>query len=676
MVKFEDLFKDSTSEYTNANRYQIVSEAIDIVDMIRSHSFVLSVHKVSVDDVTCNYMYLYSIFEKDRLKPIIFAYSGAFISCDGEYRPSIVYADKLQQIFEEYPDIIAEYDNFYKQLMKTKRISLSRKIYTSDRLTNKRKIAQMVDNLGLERYALIANMIIVANRRQYKFAEGHMEPSFIMIFHHNLFIDKYTEITDKFPNHPELVRKCISLREHRGKYFRLGQKFIQLTNEELLSVENDQYKAWRELAFNKRAATLTINNICHAFPLSCEWAMVYKADRYLFDNPKILNRFNMSDAAKSIDSMLEREYKRVIESEYVANEAFYEFAKAAKDLMEIGEKTIEYSNKCLIIFCEDLGETVGSISQYYRNNPSLLLMFESPENYFDKVLFEYLYAILALNRVDLVHGDLHINNITIQVPYDLFSANKPFNDTKSGVIKGGDAFNDSTDDNNHNVYDEVIGGSSQNMKYRLPKPLLNGYVAFEHKFMFVDNGFYARVIDFSRSFSREPKLMKRVVKRWAFDFYKLNKQAFTKYQSKDLSSYIKTLSILDVVALTESLIGIQERVKYHRDVLKKMKAIHSDAKQLFERSILKMRAWDSWPNIRWLTEYFIDHIVNESTLQLDAYVYNNLCVLENPLQYSMESVDNYPPQILSLIRNNSARMTESQYHTMIKEDVIVGDGED
>jgi hypothetical protein len=133
------------------------------------------------------------------------------------------------------------------------------------------------------------------------------------------------------------------------------------------------------------------------------------------------------------------------------------------------EEELIVSDNGIVVISEYVGRTVNDIAESLKSdeyNKSVGSMFSKPDE-FSKYMFDVTYALLCMNsRIGIIHGDLHLNNTTIQ-----------------------------------HMFKSYIHGDSRTIK----KNKFVLYIMEKDVFVFKDTGKVGTVIDFSRGFIVPPE---------------------------------------------------------------------------------------------------------------------------------------------------------------------------
>lgn len=162
-----------------------------------------------------------------------------------------------------------------------------------------------------------------------------------------------------------------------------GQKIIYMSHESLVNVMNIEYRQWLEIYVAKKVTDLLLNNVCPGISLTTNWFPVYQVDKWIFNN------------ADAIDVMQHH---------------------AGSANRTVGGETTDSVSNAVLIISEYAGRTINEIPSLVKSDDYLTSVGNIFEDYvtFSKYLFDVTYALLCINvKFGFIHGDLHLNNVTI-----------------------------------------------------------------------------------------------------------------------------------------------------------------------------------------------------------------------------------------------------------------------
>jgi hypothetical protein len=263
-------------------------------------------------------------------------------------------------------------------------------------------------------------------------------------------------------------------------YMQCGYKMIPLNMQELRDPMKLRYKPWREYFVSSKINDLVINSVSPTFPITLDWFYIRNSRKGLYDNKSQYNRMKHSELAKNILDMLYNAQRGT----YFASEDLLGINKTKKAVKtwinnkfkKLNDKIAEPINYSMVelitsdvtlsFASEYVGRTIADTINLLQTSKNLDNILGYPLNvkgydYFAKYIFDIAYGLLCCNkRLGIIHGDLHLNNATIGALYYL---------TPEQVA-------------NKNKTNKVVY-----------------VISDKHQYVFPNNGYFASVIDFSRS---------------------------------------------------------------------------------------------------------------------------------------------------------------------------------
>jgi hypothetical protein len=291
-----------------------------------------------------------------------------------------------------------------------------------------------------------------------------------------------------------------------------GQKIIPLHVREIEQVGDIRHKTWRELYIGSLLSDLTINGISPSIPLLSNWFLIRANSKELYDNAISHTKLDHSAIASEIIKQLEQSRRGTYtiddSHEIFLSVTMETLSESIEYPMKYAEKEVVMSDYSLVVLTEYAGKTFADYTTILYNKPvfqkSTGNMF-GDHLVFSKYLFEYLYGFLSMNLLGVVHGDAHLNNITLHSLrlYYTENSDKPYID------------------NTFIVYN--IGANN----------------SIEGLYLFPHYGKYATIIDFSRGFLSEEHLMANFPEHKAAEYVSLQRRRMLKTWSAEVPEFVK-----------------------------------------------------------------------------------------------------------------------------------------
>lgn len=540
-----------------------------IQDYDNNYELNLSSH-IGGDDTSptsCIYGYLYSVIEDSSIAHKYICTGGTYTSQDGEYRRRFIPFYKLDVIKEQFPKQWDFVENLIISKMDAGTIQLNadfffpQAIYDETRNTFIEKVN--CDRLAIHLYMLC--WMIDYDRIHRKMIENHINPAYQYIIYDPDDLPAYNEYLSLCENretllqisyHAEILQKTmprIIPELYTDKYPRnnisvrvkTGQKLFSMTAHEVDNHLDIDSNIWREFYIAAKTTDVVINLISPSFAVLNDWFIIEGAHPGIFDNPSQYMRFIQGKTADEIANELTSIDKLAYESSIELNTQrpksarFQDLSDIIHDGINYARSNITLTDKILCFHVEHVGFTVRDVPAFaahpnieYRQINTSFRNFE----FFKGYLFEYLYGLYTLNTVvGAMHGDLHINNVTLYEPMRYMKI--------------------------------------ENTKYKL-------YIINEDKqpevYAFAHTGIFGIIIDFSRSIignltilkkdfgaeytksfieKQAPRVEKIVLANFP-QLYKKHEKVFKLRVEHDIESVFKVISIIDVITLTQGMLSM------------------------------------------------------------------------------------------------------------------------
>lgn len=381
--------------------------------------------------------------------------SGSLISKDGEYRSGLINWNILQIIFKNDKDVNNIFKHIYNyinnKLKERKYILLIEYFFPTDKLKNMHvfETELMCSKRKIE-FLCIAwfNFYFSYN---FGFINNHINETYKKLlligckedikFFQSLFTLFEIKTIEKLRY---IFSENINITKISDRIYtksKLGQKIIPLNILEAQNPFNIEYKPWKELMIMLKTSDLVVNNLTNGFALCNSWLLIKNPTKGLFDNPSQSERIEKSIVAKRITEILQQ--AKILTKQHINKEMIQEdsdiinlienredittwlstefniLKNKIKDSIFHSKENIIMSNVSLAIISEYLGKTIYDAifftkkSEYYKKNVGHILAKET-HAFFRKYIFQLCYNLYLLNsKLGVMHGDLHLNNITL-----------------------------------------------------------------------------------------------------------------------------------------------------------------------------------------------------------------------------------------------------------------------
>jgi hypothetical protein len=652
-------YRDMDSNITSAIYEKIKNVKKTVGSYIRLESIIMMIHGIQPlekSDYTCtvfsitktgsdiqtNYAYLYSIIvpkvrdiisDKSVVHHKYFCTGPNLMSTDGEYRNRFTNIYTIEYAKMRHMNIWNEVEEY---LTNRPKVVFNQNYYIPSNIKDIH-ITSFKDNINAHRFAmelfiiswisqgLIFYLNLQNNHIDDTYNKNMFDPEDKRFIAH--LIEKYT--IDKLklfywesgfisghissPSANPLVRYNPTM----------GQKIIPITEEESNNVGDIRYPVWREYYIQTKISDLFINLVCPGVSITHDWFYIHGVNKHLFNNPDMFNRILISDEAREIVHKLKKARRAVYYGMDLKSDKLTQLSKVSV----LKEEELIVSDKSIIVISEYVGRTVNDIlysmkSEEYKS--SVGSIFSNPDEFF-KYLFDVTYALLCMNsKLNIIHGDLHLNNTTIQHTF------------KSYIHKNVDV------KNTHTLY------------------LLNNEI-----FMFKNTGKVGAVIDFSRGFiiteGEDYFLLKeqqseRIMGYYSNLFPEFVKSFGNKLKIKlavDFEHVYKIFSAIDMYIHTERLIKFTETndiLQTHKKVKELIIKVNNISRHylevVMEKILTKNMDIDStkYPNYDIILRCFGDYIISPQKLNDPKLGIDDIFFYNNKLRYSINSYDKLPPR--------------------------------
>lgn len=451
---------------------------------------ICTILKITRNKKQINYAYLYGYINKEN--KIINKYviiSNSLISKDGEYKYKFLDINKIDILFKDKNNNIIDeiYDYLSKEIL-NKDFKLTTSIFNLNNNKKKSNNSNILKNykniiennsllLKIYMHSWITELIDLINNNQ----PINMNEMYNNIMFSNKDIKYFTHIYNKY-------KKSITEYNNNLIYYKynveLGQKLIPFDYIQLKEYNNIIHFQWKELLINKIITNLIYNMNSPCFPIFSNFIMLQDINKNLFDNPEIYKKLSDSENIKIVLDHLSIVNNDLIQLKSKTDKTIIikNLLSKLKKMITISETNMLMSNTALCYFSEFNGKTIYDyLNKSYditKISPHIGNLYMDYE-IFSKYIFEIIYSLYCLNLKGIIHGDLHLNNITLK---------------ENEYIK-------SDIQNNYILYDINNNLNNNIIKYlENPNVDININTNNNELYIFKHLGCYPSIIDFSRSF--------------------------------------------------------------------------------------------------------------------------------------------------------------------------------
>ena len=479
-INFNEIeYKDSIKlDYLNSsiNRYVKIIDIYNEIHLSKVNT-IFTVLKLQRNTNILNYAFLYGILENNKVINKFIITSNTLVSKDGMYSHRFINFENLT--FKS--KIIDKICDYLKQNLKHKEYKLLYEYFNIYDDNIKKSYSNILSDSNL----LIKIYSITWLIELYNMNKKNQEINMNNIYNSIIFTEKDKQYFNiLYKDHKKEIYDLVILYKfftHDGKNrLEIGQKLIPFNYIQLKEYNNIIHFQWKEILINKIVYSLLYNINSPSFSIFIDWIFINNSNRNLYDNKEIYDKISYSDKIKSILQLLNKansEFSEIYNQK--KNEFIDSLIKKLKKIIKLSENKVLMSNISLCYLSEYSGKTVYD---YFNKIKDKTLIHKNIgdlyNNYdmFKKYMFEIIYSLYCLNLKGIIHGDLHLNNVTLN--------KKNLNINEESYVIYNININKNTDIINFiNSYSNDNINNSENTTFILPHL-----------------GTYPCIIDFSRSF--------------------------------------------------------------------------------------------------------------------------------------------------------------------------------
>jgi hypothetical protein len=460
--------------------------------------------KINRNNSIINYANILSTLENKNLKNnLIYQYiicSSSLLSKDGEYKHNLIKFDTLNSnsnsnVFNNV--IIHDIYEYIMNNINNNEFSLSYEIYNIDtNIKNNETKQLLINDIILIKVYIISWFIEIYNK------EFNLQNININEYYNSImFSNKDTKffkdnILKKYNfNDLELLHNQLTyiINDDIIK-LELGQKIIPFNYIQLKEYKHIIHFQWKELLINKIILNILYNYNSPCFSLYGKWVLINNINKNMFNNDEIYNKLDYSVRIKFLLKHMYIIKNNLLEMSDTSSDFKYNTTSLLNKIklaINESETKLLMSNIALCYISEYSGKTL-----FDYLNKSIDPKFISPNignlykdyNIFSKYIFEIIYSLYCLNLKGIIHGDLHLNNITLNCSS---SNNHNSNNSNNSNNNSHILYNLDYEINN-NIIDYINGVYKFNEK--------NKKITTNESYIFNNTNCNPCIIDYSRSY--------------------------------------------------------------------------------------------------------------------------------------------------------------------------------
>ena len=615
---------------------------------------VCTVLKIIRNKKIINYAYIYGKIENNNVINKYIITSNALISKDGEYKYRLISFDKIN--IEN--KILDKYYKYIIQELKNKEFDLICDIFN---IKNKKIKSNYLNKIN-NKQVFIKVYLISWLVEIYNIYTKNQSINMNELYNNIMFSNKDIEIFKKYYTN-DLQQIIKEFTYYDSEYqLQLGQKLIPFNYIQLKEYNNIIHFQWKELLINRIITNLIYNSNSTCFSIFVDWFLILNSNKNLYDNIEIYKKILYSDKIKEILNYLYLaknnliELKSFNEKEKLINSLLIKLKKIIKD----SESGILMSNISLCYFSEYSGKTIYDYLNKIANDTKIINddsivnchigNLYTDYDIFSKYIFEIIYSLYCLNLKGIIHGDLHLNNITMNSSIDL--------------CKDSNVIYDLNNNYHENIMDYILN-YQENIDFKSKNNYLDNCYIFKHY------GTYPCIIDFSRSFLLvniiDENIIEKEKNKIRNNFIKTEKKRIINELNKIFPNYIKNnahkikflfknknfnvlflyFSAYDIFTFSTNLlifmkkISINNNLKVNDNILNLLSNISKKSyyylEQIIDENNYNINETKyQFPNYLILKEFFSDFIVKKNDTKKEIV---NLFNLDNINKYqSLEMI--------------------------------------
>lgn len=637
-------------------------------------NMITTCFKVNFDSTSCIYGYLHSRCHggpKTTKVTHEFVCTGpTFRSQDGEYRHRFIRYDQFVGLFSKYAEVLSHVEAMVVDKISSGAMEFFVDFYypQSCRIDTK----YMNEFINNTRLAIKLYMIAWLRDFHYihlKIPENHMNPAYQYIIYRPEDLSTYNMVMSVMKGdkkYEQMVDRIVEFYQNVDdpdkniERLSCGQKIFPLTVIESIRTDDINYSVWREMYMTNLVSNLVLNLVTPSFPFLGSWFYIQNSHAGLFDNIAMFDKYKHSDIAGDVSRQLREidkyNYYGKERQNGAINGKFLQLSRNINKAVIYADSDIRLTDLSVCVTSEYVGRTLFDIPNIIAQGQHLhgLDLIFTDASMFAKHMFEYVYAFYCMNtRLGIIHGDLHMNNVTIFRLYTMVDSRGRLM-VKNPVImyilaaeKGASGLNSST------------AGTAGTTSYVFPH-----------------NGLFSMVIDLSRAvlgdvrrlenefgplyaeayFRDQQNRLLHIINNNFPEIIASSQAAVTRLVMENFPLVFKILSCVDVFTVAsniKSMFSIDSTfkgaIKLAKGINERLEKLISRSSQLFNESISKAIRGEitspddiDWPNNIIAREVFADFARSEISSDENL---TDVFRSDSELKYDIGDYDNWGPLV-------------------------------
>lgn len=657
----------------NLNRFSHRDRIVTNVQILK-HTFVnhksdmiVVCFKLTLDSTSCIYGYLHcecSEGPKSNIKYRYVCTGPTYKSQDGEYRSRVIEWSQFEKVLLKYPDIIAQVEEMVVDKINSGRLTFQTDFYyPTDCNYSERKLEDFINSQRLPIKFFILCWLYDFYSIHNKIVENHIYPAYQYVFHLPEDISLYESLYENIGYETyELLRVHISESIYDINkplvtltWIQCGQKLFPLSAIEAVKTDDILFNVWREIYITNIVSNLVLNLVSPSFSFINNWFYIQNAHAGLFDNIAMHDKFAHSEIADNISSRLKLVDKLNYNGEDIQNGPisgkFFRLSRDIHKAVIYANSDIKLTDLAVCMTSEYVGRTLRDMPAIIQRETKMVTKYKSDTHMvftdiglFNKHMFEYIYAFYCMNtKLGIVHGDLHMNNTTINRLYHLKRTDG------TPIIA-----------NPHIVY--IIN----DVAYCMPHlGMFSTIIDFSRAII----GDYERVVhEFSIRyadiyFEDQNDRVLQILFQYFPVFFEKHKDAITKLTQTNFPLMFKIMTAIDTFTIMTNIAAMfsidtafsQGKIDIAPGAETLLRKLIDHAEQLMTENILaalegKISVPEDieWPNLLILSEHFKSYILDDAKMKKYPAEGPDFNIIEifnsnNEIQYEIEDYDTWGP---------------------------------
>jgi hypothetical protein len=363
-------------------------------------------------------------------------YGGSLESEDGEFKSQMITFSSFEDVLsKERKNVFNIVEDMITKRLNDGDLGYTVNLHLPEHITKRQEYREQIDSerwpIKIHILCWLHDFYAIHNNT----VENHMVENYQQIIYSKNDIPYYEKIIDLIGDESyqrmrtfELTNiKDHSIGQSHSYPARIGQKTFPILNTEYYNIGDIRFPVWTELYITNKCSNLSLNYFSPSFPFIANWFFIYECDETFYDNKFSLLKYNYSKRSKKMTNKLRKlDVYNYIDGKTPLNKGFLKLSQQLHRAINFAETKLILSDVSLGVMMEYVGRTFRDTYKISKTTSAEATNYIfTVKACMEKFIFELIYAFHCMSSiVGVIHGDPHINNITLYQTFYNLDANR------------------------------------------------------------------------------------------------------------------------------------------------------------------------------------------------------------------------------------------------------------